>query len=103
MSKIVEKNGIIVGMNGDIAINENKFEDLLINSGFNIYDDEDADMISTDKVLDYAKELGFIAFSLYEDVDDFHFLLKLNDYEKIETLDNKFYKNLEKVVEDYVG
>lgn len=102
MSKIVEKNGIIVGMNGDIAVSENKFEDLLISSGFNIYDNEDADMISTDKVLDYAKELGFMAFSLYEDTDDFHFLLKLTDYGKIENLDSKFYKNLEKVVEDYI-
>lgn len=100
MSKIVEINGVIVGENGDVALNESKFEGLLIDSGFDI-NGEDG-IIDSTLVFDYAFDLGFTAISLYADSDDYHFVMKNYDLSNLEKDNKEIYDAIDQLIDDYI-
>lgn len=98
MGNIIEINGIIVGNNGDVCLNESKFEDLLIDSGFNINGDDG--IIDSTLVFDYAFDLGFIVISLYYDSDDYHFVMKNNDLSNLEKSNKEMYDIINQLMDD---
>lgn len=99
MGKIVEIDGVIVGNNGDITLNESKFEDLLIESGFNIYGDDE--IIDSTLVFDCAFDLGFTVISLYADSDNYHLVMKNSDISKLEETNKEMYNAIDKLIDNY--
>lgn len=89
MSKIIERNGIIAGYNGDITFTEKALAEVFDKASFEIYND--FGQINQDYLKYLANTFHFIPISLYEKDNSYHYLINYETLESLEKINNTLY------------